>query len=162
MIEPAVPPTQRILFVCLGNICRSPTAEGLMRACANAAERGDRFVIDSAGVGGWHVGNPPDPRAVAAAARRGVDLSGLRARQVCRTDFDRFDLILAMDGDNLSALRRLSPEGRRARMKLATAYAGPGAPEDVADPYYGGTDGFERTLDLLERVSDGLLAAAPE
>lgn len=127
---------------------------------ARAAARGlsHRFEIDSAGVGGWHEGDPPDPRAIAAAARRGVDLSALRARAVTAADFHRFDWILGMDASNVAALRQRAPEDLTAPIVRITTFAGPGAPLEVADPYYGGADGFEAALDLLERCVDGLLA----
>ncbi|MBK5932666.1 protein tyrosine phosphatase [Rhodovulum imhoffii] len=142
----------RILFVCLGNICRSPTAEGVFRGLAEAA--GVAVQVDSAGTGGWHVGNPPDRRAQAAAAARSYDLSGLRARQVCPEDFDRFDLILAMDRSNRADLERLRPAGNTTPVRLFLDYAG-GSQREVPDPYYEG--GFDRVLDLIEAASRGVL-----
>ncbi|MCB6178250.1 low molecular weight phosphotyrosine protein phosphatase [Rhodobacter sp. Har01] len=137
-----------VLFVCLGNICRSPTAEGVFRRLA--LDAGLNVTADSAGTGGWHAGDPPHPPAVAAAARRGYDLSDLRARQVTRADFTRFDLILAMDRSNLSDLRALHP-GPGAELRLFLADA------DVPDPWYTGE--FDRTLDLIETGCRGLISA---
>ena len=143
--------TTRILYVCLGNICRSPTAEGVLRAKA-----GDRDVmIDSAGTGGWHVGNPPDPRAVAEARGRGIDISGLRARQVTADDFHDFDHILAMDGSNLAALERMRPVGSKADLRLTLSDAPELRETDVPDPYY--DDGFAKAYALIEAAADGLL-----
>src|SRR5499427_2559227 len=148
----------RILFVCLGNICRSPTAEAVLRSLAarEAPELG--LEVDSAGTAGYHVGEPPDPRTRAAAARRGYDLSALRARMVEAGDFERFDLILAMDRDNLRALRRHAPAHAHERLRLFLEFAPDAAPEDVPDPYYGGLNGFEEVLDLVEAATRGLLA----
>ncbi len=143
-----------VLAVCLGNICRSPAAEAVLRARAEAA--GAALAVDSAGIGGWHAGEPPDRRMQAAARARGLDLSGQRARQVAAADFARFDLILAMDRSNLAALERLAPRGARARTTLILAEAGLGAGE-VPDPYYGGDDGFARVLDLLEAAAARLI-----
>jgi protein-tyrosine phosphatase len=134
----------RVLMVCLGNICRSPTAEGVLRAKLQAAGLGGRIEVDSAGTGDWHIGSPPDARSQRHALRRGYDLSALRARQVSADDFHRFDLILAMDHDNLADLQRLAPDGAaRAELRLF-------AEVEVPDPYTGGPDGFERVLDLVE------------
>ncbi|MBK1635175.1 low molecular weight protein-tyrosine-phosphatase [Rhodovulum adriaticum] len=144
--------TTRILFVCLGNICRSPTAEGVFTALAEQA--GVAVDIDSAGTGGWHVGDPPDARARAEAARRGYDISGLRARQARAEDFERFDLILAMDRANHAALERMRPAGNETPVRLFLDYAN--SPRDeVPDPYYEG--GFDLVLDLIEQASRGLL-----
>ena len=142
-----------VLFVCLGNICRSPTAEGVFRRKVQEAGLEARVHVDSAGTGDWHVGRPPDARMMEAASRRGLDLSMLRARQVTRDDFDAFDVVVAMDGINLEDLEALAP-GRAVRM-LDFA---PHLPErDVPDPYYGGGEGFERVLDLIEVAAEGLL-----
>ena len=135
-------------MVCLGNICRSPTAEAVLRHKLQAAGLGARVEVDSAGTGSWHIGSPPDARSQRHAARRGYDLSALRARQVSEDDFHRFDLILAMDHDNLADLQRLAPDGTvRAELRLF-------AEVEVPDPYTGGPDGFERVLDLVEARSD--------
>ncbi len=138
----------RVLAVCLGNICRSPTAEAVLRHKLAAAGLDGHVEVDSAGTGGWHVGEPPDPRSQHHAARRGYDLSRLRARRVAEEDFHRFDLILAMDHDNLADLQRLAPDGvRRAELRLF-------AEIEVPDPYLSGPAGFERVLDLVEAASD--------
>jgi len=138
---------KRVLFVCLGNICRSPTAEGLMRSMVS---KDDSVETDSAGTGAYHIGNPPDSRAIAEASRRGIDISDLRARQVERADFDRFDLILAMDRSNLADLQEMAPKGCHAEVSLMLKNA------DVPDPYY--EDGFDTVYDLLENVIQDLLA----
>lgn len=156
--DPSRPPI-RLLFVCLGNICRSPSAEGVFAHLAAKAGVSHRFEIDSAGTGGWHQGEPPDARAIDAAARRGVDLSTLRARKVQEADFHRFDLMLAMDRTNLTDLEARKPADADVEVTLITRFAGPGAPEEVGDPYYGGSEGFEQTLDLLERACAGLIVA---
>jgi protein-tyrosine phosphatase len=148
----------RILFVCLGNICRSPTAEGVLRALAAREAPGLALQVDSAGTAAYHVGEPPDPRARQAAARRGYDLTALRARIVEPRDFERFDLILAMDRDNLQVLRRRAPPAAHERLRLFLEFAPEAGPEDVPDPYYGGPNGFEEVLDLVEAAARGLLA----
>ena len=145
-----------VLFVCLGNICRSPTAEAVFRARAGAA--GIDVEIDSAGTGNWHVGKPPDPRAQAAGEARGYDLSALRARQVKAGDFTRFDLILAMDEDNYEILQLKAPEDARERIVMMMDFASRPSERSVPDPYYGGDEGFARVLDMLEDASDGLIA----
>jgi protein-tyrosine phosphatase len=147
----------KILFVCLGNICRSPTAEAVFREVA-AREAPDLVVqVDSAGTAGYHVGSPPDPRTCAAAARRGYDLSPLRARIVEPEDFEQFDLILAMDRENLAALRHRAPKDAHERVRLFLEFAPELATVDVPDPYYGGPNGFEEVLDLVEAAVHGLL-----
>jgi protein-tyrosine phosphatase len=150
----------RILFVCMGNICRSPTAEGVMRHLVAKAGLGDGIQVDSAGTGGWHVGEPPDTRSTAAARRRGIVLDGA-ARQVTARDFDRYDLIIAMDRENLRGLERLASDAAaRAKLHLLREFdpASAGAPDlDVPDPYYGGAGGFDRVLDLVEAACAGLL-----
>ncbi|UTW08392.1 low molecular weight protein-tyrosine-phosphatase [Pseudomonas benzenivorans] len=146
----------RVLFVCLGNICRSPTAEGVFRHKLREAGLEARVEVDSAGTGDWHVGKAPDTRTRLAAQRRGYDLSALRARQVALDDFSRFDLILAMDGSNLSHLQRLRPPGGAAELDLLLRRYQL-ALDEVPDPYYGGEDGFEQVLDLIEQASDALL-----
>jgi protein-tyrosine phosphatase len=146
----------RVLFVCAGNICRSPTAEAVMRGLLAEAELDGEIEVESAGTGGWHVGDPPDPRSVAAAAERGVELSGA-ARQVDEGDFESFDLLVAMDRSNLDALRRLAPdEEARARVSLLREY-GDGAAHDVPDPYYGGSEGFTEVVEIVERNCRALL-----
>jgi low molecular weight protein-tyrosine phosphatase len=132
-----------ILFVCLGNICRSPLAEGAFRA--EATRRGLEIEADSAGTGGWHAGEPPDRRAIAAARRGGVDISRLRARKVARADFDRFDHILALDEENLAELEALRPAGSRARLSLLLDHVPGREGQAVADPYYGGDSHFDAT-----------------
>jgi protein-tyrosine phosphatase len=150
----------RILFVCMGNICRSPTAEGVMRRLVAEAGLEDRIEVDSAGTGGWHAGEPPDARATAAARGRGTTLEGA-ARQVTVDDFERFDLVLAMDGSNLHELRQLAPDdAARARTRLLREFdpASAGAVDlDVPDPYYGGPRGFDTVLDQVEAACRGLL-----
>ncbi|HEY4646495.1 MAG TPA: low molecular weight protein-tyrosine-phosphatase [Steroidobacteraceae bacterium] len=147
----------RILFVCLGNICRSPTAEAVFRHVLATVETDLKIEVDSAGIGSWHIGEPPDERAQAAARRRGFDMSALRARQIVREDFERFDLILAMDRENLVELRKRSPQQYRERVRLFLEYAPDVGEEDVPDPYYGGAAGFEAVLDLTEQAVCGLL-----
>ena len=166
-----VPVPVRVLFVCLGNICRSPTAEGVMRALVREAGLQASVELDSAGTGGWHVGSPPDPRAAAAAGARGIELGG-RARTVTSADFERFDLLLAMDRSNARELRRLAPdEEQRAKVRLLRefdpAYAREGASAstadlDVPDPYYGAAGGFEEVLDLVHTACAGLLVRIAE
>jgi protein-tyrosine phosphatase len=153
--------TYRVLFVCTGNICRSPTAEGVFRHLVAEAGLADRIDVDSAGTHGYHIGEPPDPRAVAAAARRGIDIAGQRARRVRPEDFERFDLVLAMDQGHLRHLRALRRAEHRAEIRLLLDYHRPpgGNPllRDVPDPYYGGEEGFDDVLDLIEAASRGLL-----
>lgn len=145
---------KRVLFVCLGNICRSPMAEGVFRRVA--AERGLDLDIASAGTGAWHVGKPPDPRAIAAARERGIDISGQRARQVSAGDFSDFDLIVAMDEANLATLKRQAASHEHPRIRLFLEFASDAATREVPDPYYGGEDGFAHALDLIEAAASGL------
>lgn len=147
----------RVLFVCMGNICRSPTAEGIFRAQVRAAGLANVIATDSAGTHGYHVGEPPDSRAIEAAARRGIDITDLRARRVQAEDFKRFDLVLAMDRENLGQLSRLCPRDAVERPRLFMDFAPDLEAHDVPDPYYGGPDGFEHVLDLVEAASRGLL-----
>lgn len=140
----------------MGNICRSPTAEGVFRELAERAGLGRRIEIDSAGTHGYHIGAPPDPRTQKAAARRGYDLSRLRARRVKDADFLRFDHILAMDRDNFASLRNACPAEERHRLGFMLDYGNSGE-RDVPDPYYGGPEGFERVLDLIENAAAGLV-----
>ena len=154
----AVPdPDMRILFCCMGNICRSPTAEGVVRARLDAAGLGAQVAVDSAGTHGYHTGARPDPRAIAAASTRGVDISGIRARKVDVADFERFDLIYAMDRDNLRNLERHCPDPLRHKLALFLQHAEAFDEDEVHDPYYGGPAGFERVLDLIENAADGLV-----
>ena len=146
----------RVLFVCLGNICRSPTAEGVMRHRLQQAGLAAQVAVDSAGTAAWHIGKAPDPRTCAAAAQRGYRLHELRARQVQAEDFARFDLILAMDHDNLRELQRLRPDSAGAELDLLLRRGGL-AEHEVPDPYYGGSDGFERVLDLVESACERLI-----
>ncbi len=146
-----------VLFVCMGNICRSPTAEGVFRKRLETAGLGDTIESDSAGTHSYHIGAPPDRRAQAAAARRGIDISDLRARRVNEEDFARFELVVAMDRDNLMELEALCPPELRERLVLMMDYAANRHETEVPDPYYGGSNGFEQVLDLLEDAVDGLL-----
>jgi protein-tyrosine phosphatase len=148
----------RVLFVCLGNICRSPTAEGVFRGMVEAQGLSALIKVDSVGTGAWHIGKAPDARAVKAARRRGYDLSGLRARQVAAPDdFDYFDLILAMDKDNLLNLQRICPLHQTSKLKLFMTFGSDSNIQEVPDPYYGGELGFDEVLDLIEDASAGLL-----
>ena len=146
-----------VLFVCTGNICRSPTAEGVFRKVV--VERGiaDRFTIESAGTHDYHVGSPPDPRAVAAARRRGVDLSTICARQVTKDDFTRFDLLLVMDEHNYERLATDCPPTHRRKIRRFMEFAPHTGRVAVPDPYYGGANAFEEVLDLVEQAAEGLL-----
>ncbi|MDE0703768.1 MAG: low molecular weight phosphotyrosine protein phosphatase [Rhodospirillaceae bacterium] len=147
-----------ILFVCTGNICRSPTGEAVLRRMADAAGLGDAVAIDSCGTHAYHVGQPPDARARAAGERRGYDFSGQRARQIAIADFDRFDLILAMDGGHLDRLRRAAPAGRGDRIRRFLEFAPGAGRRDVPDPYYGGPEDYELALDLIEAGCRGIVA----
>jgi protein-tyrosine phosphatase len=147
----------RILFVCLGNICRSPSAEAVFRTLA-AREAPDLHIeVDSAGTAGYHIGEPPDERSQEAARRRGYEMSQLRARIVQPADFERFDLLLAMDRSNYDVLRRRAPAMYRERVRLFMEFAPDLGVTEVPDPYYGGPNGFEHVLDLVESASRGLL-----
>ncbi|HUE10530.1 MAG TPA: low molecular weight protein-tyrosine-phosphatase [Steroidobacteraceae bacterium] len=148
----------RILLVCLGNICRSPTAEGVLRHLLASEAPQLKVEIDSAGTGNYHAGEPPDQRTQRAAMRRGIDLSSLRARQVVPADFARFDLILAMDHDNLRALEAQKPKASKARLGLFLDYAEHAGSREVPDPYCGDAGDFERVLDLVTLASRGLIA----
>ncbi|MEM8682409.1 MAG: low molecular weight protein-tyrosine-phosphatase [Pseudomonadota bacterium] len=147
----------RVLFVCMGNICRSPTAEGVFRHHVTDAGLLDSLEIDSAGTHAYHVGEPPDRRSRAAAERRGISLAGIAARRVSDDDFERFDLILAMDDDNYRRLVEQADAAFHAKIRLFLDY-GKTPEREVPDPYYGGASGFERVLDLVEDASKGLLA----
>lgn len=146
-----------LLFVCTGNICRSPTAEGVFRHKARAAGVEDRLRIESAGMGGWHIGEEPDPRAMAAAVARGFSLDGQRARQIDPGDFHEFDLILGMDRGHMRQLERVRPSGARAELRLFLDFAPGHEGRDVPDPYYGDAGGFEEVLDMVEAGAEGLL-----
>lgn len=146
----------KVLFVCLGNICRSPSAEGVFRRAVEQAGLEQRITVDSCGIGDWHVGNPPDARAQAAARRRDIDISGLGARQFSRDDFHAFDYILSMDYGNLRDIRAMEPDAHKAHIELFLAFAG--MPQgEVPDPYYGGDQGFEDVLDMIDAASRGLI-----
>ena len=151
----------RVLFVCLGNICRSPTAEGVMRRLVAESGHGGEVVVDSAGTAGWHEGDPPDRRSQHEAAGRGLDLSGLRGRQVRAHDFEQFDLLLAMDTDNQRELLRLAPDdAARGKVRLLREFdpeAVAAGDLDVPDPYYGGPDGFAEVVDIVERSCAAML-----
>ena len=146
----------KVLFVCLGNICRSPTAEGVFRHYVEQAGLSEHVTIDSAGTSDWHIGKTPDPRTIAAAAQRGYDVSTLRGRQATAQDFAEFDLILAMDNSNLQNLQAIQPANSKAELALYLPRFGI-SPDEVPDPYYGGEDGFELVLDMLEQASQVLL-----
>lgn len=146
----------RILFVCTGNICRSPTAEGVARSLAERLGLGQHFAFDSAGTHAYHVGEAPDSRTQRAAKSRGYDLSAQRARRVTDFDFVNFDLLLAMGADHLDSLRRACPPEQAYKLRLFLEFGREGC-GDVPDPYYGGTDGFEHVLDLVEDAARGLL-----
>ncbi|HEY4340861.1 MAG TPA: low molecular weight protein-tyrosine-phosphatase [Steroidobacteraceae bacterium] len=147
----------KVLFVCLGNICRSPTAEAVMRGIAAREAPELALAVDSAGTANYHPGAPPDRRSQAAARARGYDLSALRARQVCAADFAQFDLIVAMDRANLRELLERAPPDARDRIVLFLDYASEQPLREVPDPYYGGSSGFEDVLDLIEVAARGLL-----
>jgi protein-tyrosine phosphatase len=146
-----------VLFVCLGNICRSPTADGIFRELVANAKLDQKIMVDSAGTSAWHIGKAPDSRTVAAARTRGYDLSVLRARQVTARDFDEFDYVLAMDEANLSDLQQLKPAHFTGHLGLFLEFGARGDYREVPDPYYGGSDGFELVLDLVEDAAQGLL-----
>lgn len=147
----------KVLFVCTGNICRSPTAEGVFKSVVEKAGLTDRISSDSAGTGDYHIGEAPDPRAQSAALGRGYDLSPLCARQVSSSDFREFDYVLAMDETHLRQLRCLCPPEHAGKIGLLMAFAGEGTAREVPDPYYGGARGFERVLDMVEEAARGLL-----
>lgn len=146
-----------VLFVCLGNICRSPTAQGVFTKVVQDEGLSAHIAVDSAGTHAYHVGEPPDPRARKAAAERGVDLNALRARRAVAEDFEAFDYVLAMDYDNYEHLRSICPSGLHHKLHLFLSFAPELQLEEVPDPYYGGPSGFERVLDLIEAASRGLV-----
>jgi len=149
---------KKILFVCMGNICRSPTAESVFRQYVENAELAHLIEIDSAGTHDYHVGDAPDARTQRAALQRGYDMSKLRGRQVEVGDFSRFDYVLAMDQANLAILQRMMPASSRSHLALFLNFARAHSEREVPDPYYGGAQGFERVLDMVEDAADGLLA----
>ncbi|WP_414431466.1 low molecular weight protein-tyrosine-phosphatase [Alcanivorax sp. IL2] len=151
--------TVSVLFVCLGNICRSPTAEAVFRERVIAAGLEEQIRIDSAGTGDWHIGRAPDPRTREAAARRGYQMDALRARQVSPQDFYEFDVVLAMDNANLADLQAMQPSDVTVTLGRFLDYSSGASVREVPDPYYGGEDGFDRVLDLIEGGADGLLDA---
>ncbi|AMQ90813.1 MULTISPECIES: low molecular weight protein-tyrosine-phosphatase [Marinobacter] len=151
-----MPDQVSVLFVCLGNICRSPTAEGVFRQLVTEQGMTEHLHIDSCGTGNWHIGKSPDARAMAAADRRGVDISDLRARQIKAEDLDRFDYVLVMDRQNLADVRDIWHQNGGTEPRLFLEFGESGQAE-VPDPYYGGEDGFERVLDLIHEASQGLL-----
>lgn len=153
----------RILFCCLGNICRSPTVEAVARSLAAREAPHLKLEFDSAGTAGYHIGEPPDRRSQRHGARRGYDLSALRARQLQAVDFERFDLLLAMDEDNLEAMRRIAPTALRERARMFLSFVpGEAADRTVPDPYYGGPAGFEQVIDLAELGVRALIVAVAE
>ncbi len=147
----------KVLFVCTGNICRSPTAEGVFKHFVTQAGMEEQILSDSAGTHDYHLDEPPDSRSQRAAAKRGYDLAALRGRQVTRRDFDEFDYVLAMDEANLKLLERLCPPSHAHKLKLFLEFSGDPTVREVPDPYYGGAQGFERVLDLVEQASRDLL-----
>ncbi len=148
---------KKILFVCMGNICRSPTAEGVFRSLVASQNLSGEFVIDSAGTHAFHIGNAPDPRARQYAKQRGINLDSLKARQVCVQDFDEFDYVIAMDGYNRELLLEHAPKAQQHKVVMMMQYASTYSETEVPDPYYGGDNGFERVLDMLEDAATGLL-----
>lgn len=153
---PETPSTPSVLFVCLGNICRSPLAEAALRREAETA--GLDIEVDSAGTGSWHIGKAPDPRSCDEALRHGIDISAYRARQVTAKDFGRFDRIVALDASNLANLRRIAPAGHKARISLLLDHVPGLEGQDVDDPYYGGPEGFETTWAQVSAAARNLVA----
>lgn len=147
----------RILFVCTGNICRSPTADGVARHFVDKLGLGGEIEVDSAGISGYHAGEKPDARACEAAARRGYDLSRLRARRLVASDYERFDLLLAMDDGHLEYMQRACPPELAGKLRRFMAFAAGHARREVPDPYYGGPEGFDVVLDMIEDGVQGLL-----
>ncbi|MDH3712518.1 MAG: low molecular weight phosphotyrosine protein phosphatase [Gammaproteobacteria bacterium] len=146
-----------VLFICSGNICRSPTAQGVFEHKVVQAGLGERIFVDSAGTHGFHIGSRPDSRAQRAAERRGFDLSRQRSRRVEVDDFANFDYLIGMDRDNIQALREVCPPANYDKLSLFMQFVATADVDEVPDPYYGGTHGFERVLDLVEQASDALL-----
>lgn len=151
-----------ILFVCTGNICRSPLAEGVMRHIVRRDNLHNSVTVDSAGTHAYHVGEPPDARAIAAAGRRSIDLGGMFARKIGRDDFATQDLIVALDGEHYDILRRMQPSGSHAELRMMLEFAPQQAERDVPDPFFGGDTDFEHALDLIVEASEGLLEQLPE
>jgi protein-tyrosine phosphatase len=147
----------KVLFVCMGNICRSPTAQGVFAKHVREANLEHLIEIDSAGTHAYHVGEAPDPRAQKSALKRGVDLSNLRARRALAEDFDKYDYVLAMDRDNYEGLQAICPIGAEYKLQMFLSYAPNLEYDEVPDPYYGGPTGFERVLDMIEEAAAGLL-----
>lgn len=147
----------KVLFVCMGNICRSPTAEGVFRHLVNNINAADDILIDSAGTHAYHVGEPPDSRSLSTAKTRNIDMSQQRARKVHVNDFEEFDYILAMDADNHAELMRICPENLQHKVELFLNYSNRFNETEVPDPYYGGASGFDHVFDLVEDASEGLL-----
>lgn len=147
----------KVLFVCLGNICRSPTAHGVFEKIVEKAGLSEKILVDSCGTGQWHIGQPPDDRTQKAALKRGYDLSYLRARRLESEDFQRFDYILPMDQRNLEDVLAMQPDDFAGKVQLMLEYGNDKSVKEVPDPYYGGKDGFEYVLDLLEQASANLL-----
>jgi len=147
----------KVLFVCLGNICRSPTAEGVFRKLVQEQNLARQIEIDSAGTHAYHVGEPPDERAQAAALRRGIDISGLRGRKAIAADMRTFDYVLAMDNENFENLRAICPTGLESKIRLFLEFAANRPEQEVPDPYFGGAGGFDRVLDMIEEAALGLL-----
>jgi len=147
-----------VLFVCMGNICRSPTAEGIFRHLVSEKNLMDMFITDSAGTHAYHVGEPPDHRAQETAEARGIDLSDLKGRKVTVSDFDKFDYVLAMDKDNYAILDEMCPLAKKEQLRLFLDFADDLSFDEVPDPYYGGTQGFEKVFDMLEQASLGLIS----
>ena len=150
-------PVTRVMFVCLGNICRSPTAHGVFQGLVKRHNLQDVIQVESSGTGDWHIGHAPDRRAAQEAKKRGYDLSGLRAMQVSQAHFHEFDFILAMDNANLSDLQAMRPAGSKAHLALFLSYSQGEQEQEVPDPYYGGDEGFAKVFDMIERASEGLL-----
>lgn len=146
-----------VCFICTGNICRSVTAEGVFRKLVDDAGLGGLVKVSSAGTHGYHIGDAPDPRSQAAARRRGYDLSRLRARKLDKDDFERYDLLLAMDDDHYRIATRMAEEGEAHKVRMMMSYARRAQHTIVPDPYYGGPEGFELVLDLIEDAAEGLL-----